>query len=281
MAACLPTNGGAETGEGRRRSGGALNALLRVLLDGVAAYERVLIRGRTKAALAALKAQGRRVGGVPLGWRLAAGGLLAVDPAEQTTIATLRALRASGLSVRAVLTEAIRLGLDGRTGRPFTLVIRHATVCLSRTEVLLAALREAFLARRLMLPDEQPAASAPVSAPSPAEFAAWTGAHQNAVLATLDRLAAGSSGGWVDAAQLLRKSHLPDAAGQTTLEALERTADLAWSHASGEGEGRVRRPPPHPAGPALPPATRLTPRRPKTAGKAKPASRKPAKGRQG
>ena len=79
-----------------------------MLLDGVAAYERALIRRRTKAGLAVLKAQRRRGGGVPLGWRVAAGGQLEVDPAEQTTIATLRALRASGPCLASPLRRGAR-----------------------------------------------------------------------------------------------------------------------------------------------------------------------------
>ena len=41
--------------------------LLRTMIDAFAAYERALIRARTRAALAAKKARGERVGGVPYG----------------------------------------------------------------------------------------------------------------------------------------------------------------------------------------------------------------------
>lgn len=42
-------------------------ALMRTLLDAFAAYERALIRARTRAALAVKKSRGERTGGVPMG----------------------------------------------------------------------------------------------------------------------------------------------------------------------------------------------------------------------
>ncbi len=43
------------------------DAFMRTMLDGAAAYERALIRARTKAALAAKRARGERAGAVPYG----------------------------------------------------------------------------------------------------------------------------------------------------------------------------------------------------------------------
>ena len=89
-------------------------ALLRTLLDAFAAYERALIRGRTKAALAVLKAQGRRTGGVPYGWTATARGQLLPNPEEQATVSRARALRAEGKSLRGV---AAALAGEGRLPR--------------------------------------------------------------------------------------------------------------------------------------------------------------------
>ena len=50
---------GAGNGEGPEAQ------LMRTMIDAFAAYERALIRARTKAALAAKKARGERVGGIP------------------------------------------------------------------------------------------------------------------------------------------------------------------------------------------------------------------------
>ena len=67
-------------------------ALLRTLLDAFAAYERALIRGRTRAALAVKKARGERTGGLPYGFK-AEGKRLVPDPAEQATVARARGTR--------------------------------------------------------------------------------------------------------------------------------------------------------------------------------------------
>jgi site-specific DNA recombinase len=50
------------------------DAFMRTVIDGAAAYERALIRARTKAALAAKRARGERSGEVPYGMRLSADG---------------------------------------------------------------------------------------------------------------------------------------------------------------------------------------------------------------
>jgi DNA invertase Pin-like site-specific DNA recombinase len=76
--------------------------LLRTLLDAFAAYERALIRARTRAALAVKKARGERTGGVPMGSRVASDGRLEVDGVEAAAVARARALRAEGKSLRAI-----------------------------------------------------------------------------------------------------------------------------------------------------------------------------------
>jgi len=58
--------------------------------------ERALIAERTTEALAELRQQGRTWNHAPFGWR-AVDGHLEPDPDEQTTLARLRELRASGL----------------------------------------------------------------------------------------------------------------------------------------------------------------------------------------
>lgn len=95
------------------------DAFMRTVLDGAAAYERALIRSRTKAALAAKKARGERVGTVPYGYRADADGRLVEDAAEQGVLAIVRELRSAGLSVRAVAAELAARGIVSRKGRPF------------------------------------------------------------------------------------------------------------------------------------------------------------------
>ena len=72
--------------------------------DAVAAYERALLRARTKAALQAKRRRGERVGQVPYGYQLGADGRTLVEHAgEQRAIGLVRELRASGLSQRAIV----------------------------------------------------------------------------------------------------------------------------------------------------------------------------------
>lgn len=96
------------------------DAFMRTVIDGAAAYERGLIRARTKAALAAKSAKGERVGELPYGFRLAPDGVcLEEDPAEQGVLVAVRELRLAGLSQRAIAGELAVRGLVSRTGRPF------------------------------------------------------------------------------------------------------------------------------------------------------------------
>ena len=68
-----------------------------------AEYERALIAARTRAALAVKAGRGERVGQVPYGYVVAADGVaLVADPDEQRAVALVAALRAAGLSLRAI-----------------------------------------------------------------------------------------------------------------------------------------------------------------------------------
>lgn len=84
--------------------------LMRRIVDAFSEYERLIIRQRTRAALAVKASRGERTGQVPYGSRLAADGVhLEADPAEQRVIALVRELRAEGISIRAI---AARLEAD-------------------------------------------------------------------------------------------------------------------------------------------------------------------------
>jgi site-specific DNA recombinase len=94
---------------------------MRTILDAFAQYEKALIVVRTKASLARKRDQGERIGMLPYGTRLGADGVHLVEaPAEQAVIATVRALRGSGLSYRAIAAELNRQGLTNRVGGRFT-----------------------------------------------------------------------------------------------------------------------------------------------------------------
>jgi DNA invertase Pin-like site-specific DNA recombinase len=76
--------------------------LLRGIIDVFAAYERLVIKARTKAALGVKKGRGERVGEIPFGFQLAAAGKLVPHEGEQFVIARIRELRASPVSIRAI-----------------------------------------------------------------------------------------------------------------------------------------------------------------------------------
>lgn len=97
------------------------DGFMRTVIDGAAQYERALIRARTTAALAVIRARGQKTGGsVPYGYSVAADGrtLIAVE-AEQRTIARARALAAEGRSLRAVAAQLAAEGHTSRKGSPF------------------------------------------------------------------------------------------------------------------------------------------------------------------
>jgi DNA invertase Pin-like site-specific DNA recombinase len=90
------------TADGTGNGDGPEAALMRTLLDAFAAYERALIRARTKGALAVLKAKGRRTGGVPMGHVVDGEGRLGVHESEAAAVARARELRTQGKSLREI-----------------------------------------------------------------------------------------------------------------------------------------------------------------------------------
>lgn len=97
---------------------GAADAFLRSILDATAAFERSLIAGRTRAAMAAKRRAGERTGQIPFGWTLGEDGRLVEVAAEQKVLANILACRAAGMSLRAIasiLTEANVMTQAGTT----------------------------------------------------------------------------------------------------------------------------------------------------------------------
>lgn len=72
------------------------------IVDAAAAYERNLIRCRTKAALAAKRKAGERTGTVPFGWNADEDGRLVPVEAEQVVLRRIMDCRQAGLSLRAI-----------------------------------------------------------------------------------------------------------------------------------------------------------------------------------
>lgn len=102
--------------------------LIRSILFAVARFEKEMIKARIKAALAVKRSRGERLGGAaPYGTR-SEGSNLAIHPKETSTVERLRALRASGLTLREIITQATSEGLLNRAGKPFTLAALHKLV---------------------------------------------------------------------------------------------------------------------------------------------------------
>lgn len=108
------------TTDGSSDVAGPEGTMMRGIVDVFAAYEREVIRARTRAALGVKRARGERVGEVPYGFRVAADGvLLEEDEAEQGVLAVVRELRAAGVSQRGIVAVLADRGLVSRAGRPF------------------------------------------------------------------------------------------------------------------------------------------------------------------
>lgn len=107
--------------DGTANGEGAADSFLRTILDAAAAYERELIRSRTKAALRAKKEKGERVGCVPFGFAVDAAGKLVPLESEQRTLHLVEELRARGLTLRAIVAELEAQGIRSRSGKPLGL----------------------------------------------------------------------------------------------------------------------------------------------------------------
>lgn len=99
------------TADGVGNGDGPEAALMRSMISAFAAYERALIRSRTRSALAVKKARGERCGQVPFGSRVARDGrTLEPDPAEQLVITVARRLHAElGWSAQRIADRLARL----------------------------------------------------------------------------------------------------------------------------------------------------------------------------
>lgn len=93
--------------------------LMRRMVDAFAEYERALIRGRTRAALAVKRARGEKTGGdVPVGFTVADdGATLVEDDREQRALALIRGLRADGVSIRKIAAALDASGIPARGKR--------------------------------------------------------------------------------------------------------------------------------------------------------------------
>lgn len=127
--AAVRAGAGLTTADGSSDGAGPEGQLMRGIVDVFAQYERGVIRSRTRAALAVKRSRNERTGQVPYGYTLAADGVhVEENTSEQVIIAEVRALRAAGLSLRAVATECQRRRLLSRAAKPLALT-QVARIC--------------------------------------------------------------------------------------------------------------------------------------------------------
>ena len=101
----------------------ATGRMMLTMLASFAELERRLIKDRTRTALAYLKGQGRRVGGIPYGQRLSGEGTrLEADSEEQAVIDLIRSARADGLSIRQITSLLNASAIPSRP-RPWTVTL--------------------------------------------------------------------------------------------------------------------------------------------------------------
>ena len=99
---------------------GPTGQLMRTMVDAFAAYERAIIRNRTKSAMAAAKKRGQRVGCVPWGHRVGDDGRTLVPNAtERDVLAEIHRLRARGYALISIADELNGRGWRNRQGRPW------------------------------------------------------------------------------------------------------------------------------------------------------------------
>jgi DNA invertase Pin-like site-specific DNA recombinase len=99
---------------------------MRRIVDAFGEYERLVIKARTKAALAVKKGRGEKIGGlVPYGSmrgtdKPGANGkpikTLVECAAEQDVVRLMKALRASGLTLQAIAADLAGRGITRREG---------------------------------------------------------------------------------------------------------------------------------------------------------------------
>ena len=105
---------------GRLETRSASNFLL-VGVEAVASeHYRRLVAEKTTDAMHRLRLRGQRISGLPpYGWHFLPGATLAPVPAEQRTLARIRALRGRGLGVKRIIRALTEAGVLARSGQPF------------------------------------------------------------------------------------------------------------------------------------------------------------------
>jgi DNA invertase Pin-like site-specific DNA recombinase len=99
---------------------GPTGRLMRQIIDAFAEYERALIRARTRAAMAAAKKRGQRVGQIPFGMALGNDGrTLVPNLEERAVLAEIHRLRNRGYALFSIAEDFNGRGWRNRQNRPW------------------------------------------------------------------------------------------------------------------------------------------------------------------
>jgi DNA invertase Pin-like site-specific DNA recombinase len=116
-------------------TGSAAGRLVITIMAAVSQWEREAIGERTRDALRHKRAQGRRVGNIEFGLRLAADGeSLEPDASEQEAVEEIRRLRSEGVSLRGIAATLNRQSFKTRRGTDWRL--ESVARVLNRTATL-------------------------------------------------------------------------------------------------------------------------------------------------
>ena len=107
------------TADGTGDGDGPEAILMRRIVDAVSEYERLVIRSRTREALAVKRARGERISREPrYGWRQKPDGVhVALDAREQQAVRLVRKYRRDGLALRRIGERLLAAGLGPRSSR--------------------------------------------------------------------------------------------------------------------------------------------------------------------
>jgi DNA invertase Pin-like site-specific DNA recombinase len=106
-----------QSADGTADGAGPEAVLMRRILDAFAEYERLVIRARTRAALALKRSRGERTGGIPYGYRLAADGVhLEPCRTEQRVLRMVRRYHGRGFTLRRIAARLQARGMLPRSG---------------------------------------------------------------------------------------------------------------------------------------------------------------------
>jgi hypothetical protein len=141
-----------QSADGTAEGDGPEAVLMRRIVDAFAEYERLVIRARTRAALAVKRSRGERTGGIPYGYQLSTDRVhLEPCRTEQLVLRLVRRYHTQGLALRRIGARLQMRGLTPRSGACWHPQTIASIVCRSHAHFVVNApprsISEAFTRR--------------------------------------------------------------------------------------------------------------------------------------